>query len=92
MSGGLHCVHSSLAVLPETSLSMTGMYGYKEDPMEHANQFYAELKQAIEIYKNPNTRRTVTQRNAAVKGMADDVYSWKRRVYEWNMLFKQVLT
>jgi len=47
MVNGLHCVHSSLGALPETSMSMTPMYPYYDDINAHAATFYYYLERSI---------------------------------------------
>lgn len=92
MSAGLMCVHSSLAALPETSAGLTNMYGYVEDPQQHANHFYLELKNAIELHRNPNTYRMLRSQCDNTKAIADFQFNWKNRKLEWNSLMKRLLT
>jgi glycosyltransferase involved in cell wall biosynthesis len=92
MSAGLYCVHSSLGALPETSFGMTAMYDYHEDPHVHANRFYVELKAAIELYQNSNTRNAMYKRLENDKVIADFHHSWDVRKLEWNNLLKRLLT
>jgi len=91
MSAGCLCVHSSLGALPETSMAQTFMYNYTEDSQTHANQFYLELKNAINLWKNKNTRQTVLQKLHNDKAIADYMYSWKNRKLQWNQLMKNLL-
>ena len=92
MSGGLLSVHSSLAALPETSLGMTQMYGYVEGPNHHANLFYANLKRAVMHFETHRGRSIISQNTRGVKSVADSVYNWNNRKYEWNDLLKSTLT
>lgn len=92
MSGKLVSVHSSLAALPETSMGLTQMYGYLENPQDHANRFYAELKGIIMSFENRNHRKMIAQRTENDKSVADLVYSWNHRKLEWNALMKSLLT
>lgn len=92
MSAGCLAVHSSLAALPETSMGLTSMYGYTEDPQRHANQFYLELKNAVELHRNQNTYKMVRQQCANTKSLADYQFNWKNRKLEWNGLMKSLLT
>jgi glycosyltransferase involved in cell wall biosynthesis len=87
MSAGLLCVHSSLAALPETSLSLTRMYDYHENPSQHVNQFYAHLRQAILTYADDNTQTGLLMQ----KAVADKVYSWDNRKEEWKSLLASLL-
>lgn len=92
MSGKLVSVHSSLAALPETSMGITQMYGYLEDPKHHANRFYQELKGVIMSFENPNQRKMIGYRTSNDKSVADLVYDWNHRKLEWNALMKSLLT
>jgi glycosyltransferase involved in cell wall biosynthesis len=87
MSAGLLCVHSSLAALTETSLSLTRMYDYHENPTRHVNQFYAHLRQAILTYADDNTQTGLLMQ----KAVADKVYSWDNRKEEWKSLLASLL-
>lgn len=91
MSAGLTCVHSSLAALPETSLSLTHMYEYHEDPNTHAMIFYNNLRQAIMIH-NDETMLSKHMNNLAVeKSIADVIYSWDNRAIQWENLMYNIL-
>ena len=92
MSAGCLPVHSSLAALPETSLGLTNMYGYIEDPQQHANRFYIELKQAIELFRNKNKRKYTEQRLSNMKALADYQYDWGNRSLQWENVLKSLLT
>jgi len=92
MSAGLLSVHSSLAALPETSMGLTNMYGYVEDPQQHANQFYFELKNAIELHRNPNAYTMLRKQLDGTKSIADYQFDWSTRKLEWNSLMKNLLT
>jgi len=91
MSAGLYCLHSSLGALPETSFGMTAMYDYNEDPQQHANQFYSELRTSILLYKNKNQRKAITKRLANDKVICDFHHNWTTRKLEWNNLLKRLL-
>ena len=92
MSAGLQCVHSSLAALPETSMGLTDMYGYIEDPQLHAQRFYLELKNAIETHRSNNKRRYLGQRLENMKALADYHYNWNNRAIQWENVLKSLLT
>lgn len=75
MCAGLHCVHSNLGALPETSLGMTDMYGYRENDYDHSNIFQEKLALAIEkVYKGvvPDSSR------------ANEYYDWNQTVPAWK--------
>lgn len=91
MSAGLTCVHPSLAALPETSLNMTTMYGFTEDPQQHINRFYSYLKHIIEVYKDKDLLDLHTEHLENQKYLADDAYNLEERVVEWENLLKTLL-
>lgn len=88
MSAGCTAVHSSLAALPETSMGMTSMYGYLEDDRQHANRFYLELKNAIEMYRHEGKRKHIEQRLKVTKAFTDSNFSWYNRSLEWTKLLE----
>ena len=89
MSAGCLAVHSTLAALPETSMSMTQMYGYNESNSEHASVFYAHLKHGIETFL---TRRDSVESNLdVVRQLANSIYSWDGRKGQWDHLLKSML-
>lgn len=92
MSAGLTCVHSSLAALPETSMNLTMMYDYHEDPHQHARIFYSVLRNAVLIHNNINLKKQHQNNLDVQKGIADAVYDWKTRGREWQTLLKSMLT
>lgn len=92
MSAGLQCVHSSLAALPETSMGLTDMYGYIEEPQLHAQRFYLELKNAIDTHRNKNKRKYLEQRLTNMKALADYHYNWNHRALQWENVLKSLLT
>lgn len=92
MSAGLACVHSSLAALPETSMNMTMMYDYHEDPHAHASKFYQVLRNAIITYQNENLLKQYQNNLDVTKSISDAVYDWKTRSREWQTLLKSLLT
>jgi glycosyltransferase involved in cell wall biosynthesis len=91
MSAGLTCVHSSLAALPETSLGLTVMYDYHEDPNTHAMIFYNNLRRAIMIHSDNKLMAQHTNNLAVQKSIADVVYSWDNRAIQWESLMHVIL-
>jgi glycosyltransferase involved in cell wall biosynthesis len=91
MSAGLTCVHSSLAALPETSLSLTLMYDYHEDPNIHAMIFYNNLRQAIIMHNNENILVNHANNLAVQKSIADVIYNWDNRKTQWERLLANIL-
>ena len=59
MSAGLQCVHSNLAALPETSMGITNMYGYVENPQDHVNIFAAHLDSVIGVHQQHLSNRAL---------------------------------
>lgn len=92
MSAGCLCVHSSLAALPETSLNLTQMYDYTEDPHAHVNLFYSHLKYAIEAKKDSNRKALMEQNLTVMSQFAESVYGWQGRGLQWTNMLKQLLT
>lgn len=91
MSAGLTCVHSSLAALPETSLSLTFMYDYHEDLNTHAMIFYNNLRRAIQIHSDENILSKHMNNLAVQKSVADVIYSWDNRAVQWENLMYNIL-
>jgi glycosyltransferase involved in cell wall biosynthesis len=91
MSAGLTCVHSSLAALPETSLSLTHMYDYHEDKYTHSMIFYNNLRQAIIMHNNENILVNHANNLAVQKSIADVIYNWDNRKTQWERLLMNIL-
>lgn len=91
MSAGLMCIHSSLAALPETSMGLTPMYGYIETPDDHAQRFYLELRNAIQMHSVDNIRRQIEVYQNNVKQMVDYTYGWNNRRTQWDQLMKGMM-
>lgn len=87
MSGGLACVHSSLAALPETAANWTYMYQYDEDISKHAGAFYGMLDQVIENYYD----ESIQSRIRSQQSYANIFYNWNIRVPQWNALLGSML-
>ena len=86
MSAGLQCVHSSLAALPETAMNLTTMYDYHEDPAAHANIFYGYLRYVVSVMSSPTGRNSIKGGMETQRQLANQVYSWKNRSRQWEML------
>lgn len=91
MSAGCMAVHSSLAALPETSMGLTSMYGFIEDLSTHAQRFYLELRNAIQLYQVANIRKQLEVQLNNTKVMADYVYSWSNRRAQWDQLMRSMI-
>lgn len=87
MSAGLTCIHSSLAALPETSMGLTAMYRYTEDPNKHANLLYNYLVQIIDFHMQDILGRFT---NTTQRELTNNIYGWDRRAKEWEILLKQM--
>jgi glycosyltransferase involved in cell wall biosynthesis len=92
MSAGLTCVHSSLAALPETSMNLTMMYEYHENPNVHAQRFYNQLHNAITLRREYSEHTGFVNNAAVKKSLTDSVYAWDTRSREWETLLKSLLT
>ena len=91
MSAGLHCVHSSLAALPETSMSLTTMYEYDEDPTVHANTLYAYLRHIVSAMQTSNGRLSIQRGAETQRQLTNQVYSWENRKNQWEMVLTNLL-
>lgn len=91
MSAGLICVHSSLAALPETSMSLTSMYGFTEDMHTHANTFASRLAGIIELMQDSSKRDIVDANLHTTKQIVDPTYSWNNRATEWSNMLTSLL-
>ena len=89
MSAGLTCVHSSLGALPETSMHLTMQYDYHEDKEKHAQIFYSNLKNAIDMYRSKNVQSVIENVNR-LKMVSDSVFNWDARSKEWEYLFRHL--
>ena len=89
MSAGLTCVHSSLGALPETSMHLTMQYDYHENKEKHAQIFYSNLKNAIDMYRSKNVQSVIDNVNR-LKLVTDSVFNWDSRVNEWEQLLRHL--
>lgn len=83
MMAGLHCVHSSLGALPETSGGLTSMYQFTEDKLDHVDIFSEMLERAIgdvRIGVSTDIGRTV----------AEQRFSWSVAKEKWSALLKEI--
>lgn len=82
MVAGCHCIHSDFAVLPETAMGYTQMYGFQSDPQRHANAFYSN------IIDHP-----LKMKNYPIEVMSyiNKHYSWEERKNEWYELLGSLL-
>lgn len=87
MSAGLIPVHSSLAALPETSMGLSMMYDYSEDPNKHAGTFYNALRTTIQNTNDPYMKQLTTLR----KHSADAIYNTERQGMRWKALVNNLL-
>ena len=87
MSAGLIPVHSSLGALPETSMGLSMMYDYVEDPNQHAGTFYNTLRTTIQNINDPYMKQLTTLR----KHSADAIYNTQRQGMRWKALVNNLL-
>lgn len=83
MSAGLHCVHSNLAALPETSAGLTQMYPWHPDKWTHEQRFREEMERAIDEYDATNVC-TLLSKHAKL------VHGWEEVLPQWERLFDSI--
>ncbi|PHS22088.1 MAG: FkbM family methyltransferase [Robiginitomaculum sp.] len=88
MCAGLTCVHSSLGALPETSMGITSMYAYTEQPNGHAHRFAAQLDADIKHIRNIHANDVPLVHNMRSHG----IYDFNNIAREWEALLKSILT
>jgi UDP-glucose:(glucosyl)LPS alpha-1,2-glucosyltransferase len=88
MSAGNIVVAPNYAALPETVSKYGVMYGWSEDPNEHAQRFANELMSTINLLRSGNNLDPMIQHQMA---FYRSFYSWEQRKHEWNGLLKQVI-
>jgi UDP-glucose:(glucosyl)LPS alpha-1,2-glucosyltransferase len=88
MSAGLLCIHPNLAALPETSMGLTWMYQWSEDPNQHANSFYHVLQQGINVMRD---QRDLIETDLRLqKIQVDRVHGWNHKAAEWTALLQSL--
>jgi len=92
MMGGLIPVHSSCGALPETSLGLTEMYDFTENPNEHAIRLYSMLTNVINAYRHPEGIKLINQAKERMVSLATRKYSWELRANDWNRMIRAILT
>ena len=90
MSAGLLCVHSSLGALPETSMNLTMMYDYREDDRAHAEIFYSNLKQAIDLYSSTKNFPKIMEAVNEGKKLVDSANNWENKKLQWENLLRHL--
>lgn len=88
MAYGLTCIHSSLGALPETSMGLTTMYNYLEDPNVHSGNFYAYMDKKIEMHLEGSAE--VQSVNTLVSGITNMKHDVKNIAPVWNRLLDQM--
>ena len=88
MSAGCLSVHSSLAALPETSLSITNMYGYTENHNDHAQILYNHLASAIN--QCVANRMTLQHNTDYLRPLVNAIYDWNTRKNDWERLISNM--
>ncbi len=94
MAANLICVHSSLGALPETSLGLTEMYSYSEDPQQHAQTFYNKLKEAVEYQietHETNKKNAWGSLPHLSANHANMLHNWWARKEEWEHLLRSMI-
>ena len=88
MSAGLLCIHPNLAALSETSMGLTWMYQYNEDPNNHAGGFMQVLHQGIEVMRNK--REAIEADLKLQKIQVDRAHGWNHKMNEWKALLESI--
>lgn len=87
MSAGCLCVHPNYGALYETASNLTWMYQFHEDPRDHASIFYKMLQTAIDNVLKDDVQLSLQ----STKNFIDTIYSWDRRIVEWNTFLTSIL-
>ena len=88
MSAKCICVHPNLGALYETAANWNVMYPFHEDQHRHAEIFYNNIKNVVEIAENdPNL---LHNRLNVAKSYVDGFYSWDVRVNQWKALLDSI--
>lgn len=82
MSAGLLCVHPNRAGLSDTSGGLTFMYQGSDDHNEHANIFYGQVDNAIQVIQQDNVQDYLK----FVKTYADTRFNWTKITQQWTEL------
>lgn len=86
MSGGLQCVHSSLAALPETSLGLTSMYDFTDIPRDHVSRMAVNLNAAVQTEAADTFSGS---RDSQVRATSAQ-YNYASKAKEWERLISQL--
>jgi UDP-glucose:(glucosyl)LPS alpha-1,2-glucosyltransferase len=87
MSAGLLCVHPAYGALPETAANWTLMYNTHESLNDHANVFYGNMVEAIQVVKSG----VVNLRLKSQVSYVNLFYDWDLRAAQWNHFLNSVL-
>lgn len=84
MSAGLLCVHPNYGGLIDTSGGMTAMYNWDQDINKHANIFYSQLDNAIQIVQQDQVQNYLRFQ----KQYADTRFNWTKVLKQWDGLLR----
>ena len=79
------CVHPNYGALYETAGGTTMMYQMQDKMHDHANAFYSQLDNAIELL-NTQDHEMLRNFKGVQKGYADLRYNWERVTNVWTNL------
>lgn len=96
MSAGCICVHPNFAALYETAANWTQMYQFHEDVNAHAERFYRETKNAIDLIKaqpgiTAGWKNLLEVKMRSQSDYVNAFYDWDVRIMEWEMLIESLL-
>jgi glycosyltransferase involved in cell wall biosynthesis len=86
-AAGVQIVTSNLAALPETCGMWASIYGYHEDPTEHANLFANMLYGAIQEVQTEDCRQKLEVQSAYF----NHYYNMQLRGKQWSFLLESIL-
>lgn len=88
MAAGLICVHSDLAVLPETAANWTQMYPYHENPEVHAEALARVLHSLL---NQLNTDASMLEaRSLIIRDYVNVFYDMNTRAKQWEALLESI--
>lgn len=82
MSAGLLCVHPNYAALSDTAAQLTFSYQYNQDYKKHADIFYSNLTQAINVVNEEQTQNYLE----FVKAYTDRRFDPKTIANQWETM------
>ena len=88
MAAGLVCIHSDLAVLPETSADWNYMYPYNENTTAHANMFLAYARHVLTELNKEDGKKQLQTRATMASDYINSFYHWDTKAMNWRVLLE----